>query len=101
VRLSTYAIGVPAVVVAIVVAVANRGSVIFSLDPFSQTAPALAVRLPLFVLVFIVLGLGVLLGGVTSLLSRKPPSPEDGAADRKSKFNLLPGRSSGSNTPTR
>jgi hypothetical protein len=101
VRLSTYAIGVPAVVVAVVVAVANRRTVVFSLDPFSQTSPALALRLPLFLLVFVILGLGVLLGGLASLLSRKPPAPDDGAAGNKSKFNLLPGRSSGSKTPSR
>lgn len=100
-RLSTYVIGVPAVVVAVVVAVANRRNVIFSLDPFSQTSPAFAVRLPLFLLVFLVLGLGVLLGGLASLLSRKPPSPDDGVANQKSKFGLLPGQSSRSKTPSR
>jgi hypothetical protein len=101
VRLSTYVIGIPAVVVAVVVAVANRQSVIFSLDPFSRATPALALRLPLFVLVFLVLGLGVLLGGLASLLSRKPLSPDDGATKQKSKFSLLPGRDSGSKTPSR
>ena len=100
-RLSTYVIGIPAVAVAVVVAVANRQSVIFSLDPFSRTSPALALRLPLFLLVFVVLGIGVLLGGLASLLSRKPPSPDDGATNQKSKFGLLPGRSSGSKTPPR
>lgn len=100
-RLSTYVLGVPAVLVAVVVAVANRQSVIFSLDPFSQASPALAVHLPLFVLIFVVLGLGVLLGGLASLLSRKPPSPDDGTATQKSKFGLLPGRNSGSKTPPR
>ena len=69
-RLSTYAIGVPAVVVAVVVAVANRRTVVFSLDPFSQTSPALALRLPLFLLVFVILGLGVLLGGERSRKGR-------------------------------
>ncbi len=100
-RLSTYVMGVPAVVIAVVVAVANRQNVIFSLDPFSRAAPALALRLPLFVLVFVVLGVGVLLGGLASLLSRRPPSPEDGATDQKSKSGLLPGRNSGSKTPSR
>jgi hypothetical protein len=90
----------PAVAAAVVVAVANRRDVIFSLDPFSQASPAFAVRLPLFLLLFIVLGLGVLLGGLASLLSRKPPSPGDGA-NQKSKFSLLPGRGSGSKSPPR
>jgi hypothetical protein len=101
VRLSTYAIGIPAVTVAVVVAVGNRQSVIFSLDPFSQAASALAVRLPLFVLVFAVFGLGILLGGLASLLSRNPPAPDDGTTANKSKLNHLPGRSSGSKTPPR
>jgi hypothetical protein len=83
--------GVPAAVVAAVVAVANRQGVDFSLDPFSQISPALAVRMPLFVLLFLTFGVGVLLGGMATWLSRRPQA---GAAVRQSKpdSNLLPPR---------
>ena len=79
-KLSTYVIGVPAAVFAAVVAVANRQSVQFSLDPLSQTDPALAFHLPLFVALFAALFAGVLLGGLASALSRmarrRPQRPE-------------------------
>ena len=63
-RLSTYLIGIPAVIVAAVVAIANRQLVTFSLDPFSLSHPhqSVSVRMPLFVLLLLTLGLGALLG---------------------------------------
>ena len=69
-KLSTYVIAVPAVVIAAALAVANRRDVVFSLDPFSQSHPSIAVEMPLFVLLFLVLVLGILLGGAASALSR-------------------------------
>ena len=69
-RLSTYAIGVPAAAVAAVVAVANRRDVLFSLDPFSQNAPALAFMAPLFVLLFAAVGIGILFGWLASAVTR-------------------------------
>ena len=51
---------VPLAVVIIAFAVANRQSVTVSFDPFSSTSPAYAATLPLFVLIFILLILGVL-----------------------------------------
>ena len=75
-KLSTYVLGVPAAAIAAVVAVANRQNVHFSLDPTSQSAPAIAFDVPLFVLLFIVLVFGVLLGGIASSLSRlRKPKP--------------------------
>jgi uncharacterized integral membrane protein len=55
---------VPVVAFAAVVAVANRASVVFSLDPFSSE-PSIALSLPLYLLVFLTFLLGVVLGGVT------------------------------------
>ena len=63
-KISTFLVVVPVVVVATVVAVANREAVVFSLDPFSAE-PGLAVALPLYLLVFLTFFLGVVLGGVT------------------------------------
>jgi len=72
VRLSTYLIGVPVVVVTAMVAVANRQIVTFSLDPFSLREPseALSVRMPLFVLLILALAVGVALGGIAGRWSR-------------------------------
>ena len=52
-------------------AVANREIVTVSLDPFDPAQPALAVRMPLFVLIFVFLILGVLLGGFIADLTRR------------------------------
>ena len=81
--------GVPTAVIAVVVAVANRQSVDFRLDPFSQISPALAVRMPLFAFLFLTFGAGVLLGGMASWFSRKPRT---GAVEPQPKLdpNLLP-----------
>ena len=57
-------------VIAAVVAVANRGLVNLSLDPFSDTHPAIVVQMPLYVLVFFAVLLGVILGGLAVALGR-------------------------------
>jgi hypothetical protein len=65
VRLSTLLVVIPVVAVAAVAAVSNRTPVTFSLDPFSMDTPALAVTMPLFLLIFLTFLLGVVLGGLT------------------------------------
>jgi uncharacterized integral membrane protein len=70
-RLSTYAIGIPAVVIAAAVAVANRQDVFFSLDPFSHDTPAIAFQLPLFVVIFLAIGVGILLGWLAGAVTRR------------------------------
>lgn len=102
-RLSTYFLGVPVVVAAAAVAVANRQSVVFSLDPFSPGASALSFSAPLFLLLFVAVAAGVLLGGVTAALSRrKQRKPQEGASagqgDKGGK-NHLPMRLGGSKPP--
>ena len=59
---------VPLAVIIIAFAVANRQAVTVSFDPFSSSAPAYAATLPLFVLIFILLILGVIIGGVAAWL---------------------------------
>ena len=54
---------VPLLVILVAFAVANRQTVTVSLDPFSSTAPAYTVTLPLFVIVFALLIVGVIVGG--------------------------------------
>ncbi len=61
---------VPLAVLLIVFAVANRHMALVSLDPFSPDDPALAITVPLFLLVFAVLLLGVLVGGIAAWVSQ-------------------------------
>ena len=63
-KLSTVFVLVPVVVIATIVAVANRQDVTFKLSPFTQGGPD-AVVMPLFLLVFLSFLLGVLVGGTT------------------------------------
>ena len=60
-------------VLLIIFAVANRQRVVFTLDPTGSTDPssALAFELPLFVLAFILLIVGVVVGGAASWLRQR------------------------------
>ncbi|BCH20501.1 hypothetical protein MesoLjLc_02860 [Mesorhizobium sp. L-8-10] len=53
---------VPLAIILIALAVANRGLVAFTLDPFNPGNPALTVQLPLFVLLFAAVLAGLLIG---------------------------------------
>src|ERR1044071_647847 len=57
---------IPLLIVVVGFAVANRQAVTVSFDPFSSAAPAYAVTLPLFVIIFVLLIVGVIIGGVAS-----------------------------------
>ena len=65
-RIVSLVIVVPLAVAIIAFAVANRQSVTISFDPFSSTSPAYAATLPLFAVIFMVLILGVLIGGIAA-----------------------------------
>ena len=67
-KIVTAVIVVPLAAVIIAFAVANRQAVTVSFDPFSSAAPAYAATVPLFVLIFILLILGVIVGGVAAWL---------------------------------
>ena len=58
----------PLAIVLILFAVANREMVTLSLDPFDATRPAFTYRMPLFFLIFILLSVGVLVGGIAAWL---------------------------------
>jgi len=64
----TVLILVPLALVLIAFAVANRQSVVVSLDPFDQEHPAFAVALPLFALILALVISGVVVGGVAAWL---------------------------------
>ena len=57
---------IPLLIVVVGFAVANRQAVTVSFDPFSSQEPAYAVTLPLFVIIFVLLIIGVIVGGVAA-----------------------------------
>ena len=61
---------VPLTIVIVMFAVANREMVTVSFDPFDSTQPAFAPRMPLFVLIFVLVGVGVLIGGIAAWLKQ-------------------------------
>ncbi len=67
-KIVTALVLVPLAIALIVFAVANREIVTVSLDPFDPAQPALSVRMPLFVLIFVFLIAGVVLGGFAAWL---------------------------------
>jgi uncharacterized integral membrane protein len=61
---------VPLAIVILMFAVANREIVTVSFDPFSSTRPAASVSVPLFVLIFSLVILGVIIGGIAAWLGQ-------------------------------
>ena len=62
------AVLIPLAVIIVIFAVANREIVTISLDPFNAAHPAYALKLPLFVLIFVLVAFGVVVGGVAAWL---------------------------------
>lgn len=61
---------VPLAILLVALSVANRHSVALSLDPFNSADPSVAITMPLFVLLFGAIALGVLLGGIATWLGQ-------------------------------
>lgn len=64
----TAAVLIPLAIVIVMFAVANREIITVSFDPFDTARPAFAFRMPLFILIFVLVGLGVFIGGVAAWL---------------------------------
>lgn len=99
-RLTTWIIAIPAALAAIWIALANRHAVVLSLDPFSQDAPALTVQMPLYLLLFLAVLAGVLLGGFAigfRRVARRGAELADAATAKAS--SLLPARLRKSKSP--
>lgn len=60
----------PLAILFVLLAVANRGAVTISLDPFSREAPAFAFSLPLFVALLLAVAVGVVIGGMAAGIGR-------------------------------
>lgn len=63
-RILNWLVLAPIALIVVVMAVANRGPVAVSFDPFNRDNAAASVVLPLFALVFVCLIIGVIIGGV-------------------------------------
>ena len=64
----TAAVLIPLGIVIVMFAVANREIITVSFDPFDSAKPAFAFRMPLFILIFVLVGFGVLIGGMAAWL---------------------------------
>ncbi len=60
----------PIAVVLIALAVANRGAVPFTFDPFDPGNPALTIQAPLFIMLFVAFGLGMIVGSIATWLKQ-------------------------------
>jgi uncharacterized integral membrane protein len=67
-KIVTAVILVPLAIIIIAFAVANRQTVTVAFDPFDTAQPAYAAALPLFVLIFVLVIFGVVLGGLATWL---------------------------------
>lgn len=74
---------VPAMVLGIVLAVANTTPVVLSLDPFSRSHPALAVTMPLYAVIFAAFFAGLVVGGIAAWLGQRPVRRERRQARRE------------------
>ena len=99
-RLTTWIVGLPAALAAIWIALANRHPAVLSFDPFSQDAPALTVQMPLYLLLFAAVLIGVLLGGFAigfRRVARRGAELADAASSKA--IALLPASLRKSKTP--
>ena len=65
-RFVLIAVFVPLAIVLVALAVANRGSASFTMDPFNPGNPALTWQMPLFVLLFAAVALGMVIGSLAT-----------------------------------
>jgi TRAP-type C4-dicarboxylate transport system permease small subunit len=61
-RVLRWLIGLPVLIIVLGFAVANRQWTQLSLDPFNQSAPTVAINLPLWLMTFIGIFIGILIG---------------------------------------
>ncbi len=65
-RFMLIAVFVPLAIILVALAVANRGSASFTVDPFNPGNPALTWQMPLFVLLFAAVALGMVVGSLAT-----------------------------------
>src|SRR5476651_1261188 len=70
-KLVTAFIVVPLLIVLVMFAVANRQLVTISLDPFDTENPAFAFKSPLFILIFVLIAAGSIIGGISTWFGQR------------------------------
>ena len=65
------AILVPLAIIIVMFAVANREIITVSFDPFDTAHPALALKMPLFTLILVLVAVGVVVGGIAAWLKQQ------------------------------
>jgi len=70
-KLVTALILIPLGIVLLAFAVTNRQRVTISFDPFDPTHPAFTIRLPLFILIFTLVAVGVIVGSAVTWLKQR------------------------------
>ena len=65
-----FAILVPLAIIIVMFAVANREIITVSFDPVDSAHPALALKMPLFMLIFVLVAVGVVVGGIATWLKQ-------------------------------
>jgi uncharacterized integral membrane protein len=61
---------VPLAIILVALAVANRETAAFTMDPFNPGNPALTLEMPLFVLLFLALAFGMIVGSIATWLKQ-------------------------------
>jgi uncharacterized integral membrane protein len=69
-KVVTAAVLIPLAIIIVMFAVANREIVTVTFDPFSSANPAFALKMPLFIVIFVLVAIGVLVGGVAAWLKQ-------------------------------
>jgi uncharacterized integral membrane protein len=87
-RIIVVVILVPVAIVLIALAVANRQMTTFTLDPFNPGNAALTLQLPLFVMLFLVLIVGIVIGGAAAWM-KQGRYRKEARAKRREVQNLL------------
>ena len=82
-RILLVVIVVPIAIVLIALAVANRAPASFTLDPFNPGNPGLTLELPLFVMLFLALALGMVVGSLATWWKQGRYRKEARAKDRE------------------
>jgi hypothetical protein len=93
-KLITILVLAPIAIAIVMFAVANREVITVSFDPFDTARPALAMKMPLYLLVFALVGLGVLVGGIAAWLRQhkwraRARRAEGEARDLRARLNTL------------
>ena len=91
------AVLVPLALLIVMFAVANREIITVSFDPFDSAHPALAFKMPLFMLIFALVTVGVVVGGIAAWLKQhkwrmRARRAEAEARDLRSRLDADPTR---------